>query len=1789
MFASQSGQQPAAGANEDINAQAHHGKMGARKPAPILVYQNVPLESRARPDITPSDPKWQEMLAYFNTIMSTPGVTLDSILKDHFTPARAAQKDDTELFKRTLETRFKGVLPTLPMKMTMLYFGLHVAPMKLGRNQYVTAGDLDEPMEDVAIERDPLAFLDDYEERTYGLPPKEVKYIRLGSDTHSQWEGSESLSLRGGFLEEDDMESVASESQCDEDMASQPGDGAAMEPSLRGGSSAAKSFRLHSRQGQADIAGGLEGLTDGINQLLSLGHSQRKVKLVFSIRSPANGYAEMEAEVESPLTVEAAYENAALGQLVSYMEGVENWGKVFVRTGSDVAPEGFEPRPLDGGLATISIWDEDDLERVGYLRTATRPNLSHSVTDYAPGYQQTLKALIGSHHQYVTFPNVAGPDGPVAVYSCEDLPQQLISDTATQTYCNIKASVTKIDENIVPIILPDSQHLRSSKNYIEIFRQDIGDVQALNKVVEFALSRQPRGRKLPTALYVHFPGENFQKGNEPDVVVDLVGGRPTQASQQLWGVAVGASKYDHEGGFSIVVQPWYETYLLSVPQSMQKKANQKPTEARLHEFNITLFRLQVQTSLYPGDYDPDNKEHTIIVEDDIRSYRHVITSESTEQDWQRIRGRLMSQNIEITLRKGDRELRWDADENSYWGPCYNRTHYKHLNMTGLSDPSNLGTSSNVSMKSGNMGSVGTIKTFGTSRSQEVADARYKTYSSRLNDFMEMKGSDHSMRDLTMWDTPSIFTNPMKPVMPLHAPPLESVIRTGPDVPAITMGMRTATEMARLEREVHTLRAQLLDRIRECPYNDCDRRFSYMDTHGFERHIKYEHKILQCALCTAFKISSGEDIDIDPSLMYMNRDQILVHIAEEHAGHLQAFIQPPDGGHQGSQGSRTWANATPEQKQKVRMVLFPFCGICGRQETKLNDAEDILHHHLHCRGNSKDGLRNLKPGPFCKACGAQSVLTSHGRRCVNKSCGTHDPEAVCDTVCCRNCGFDLSGCSQMYRAKHEHFCRPLIGHTSANGQRFCSFCGSYVEDLDAEDKEKHIWECRERPQPRPQKCPICDTPGSQSSLLLYTPQEVRQHLETFHDASSHCPWCEVHMLSDKTGLEWADDLKHYHFADHMGQVSPFVRAEDGEGEGHIAGARCPYFNECGVQTTDMTGDQWNRHMEKSHGDHAFYPNGMPNPSQTAPPKGYGNGKGLEFYRHKHGKPPATTATTAAAGSSSSSNNKKRPHTSYAAPSTASSSTTSGPAHSSSGGPSHSTSRDSSQKRGTSGATSGATSNATNDDDEGSEPSLENSYGKRRKVSFEVEEYEEPTTYTGLAGNLGGVQAEAEPEPEEEEYMDTQQDSDHQGHEQDLVEDPDTEMEMAPPSFSLPPQKKQTQPPKSPRGVTKKTTQSQPTAKGKQSMQPPPPRFSPARDMAAAPTGRIATSMKSPKAPKATIATTPAPSKPTTAAGAAVAEAATRPYGVGDDGEWGYPWTTKGPKSPLKKGPPPKSPAKKNSALAKPSSTATTATTTTEPAYASPTAATKKKAVEEHFAKLAGRESLEEASARDGYEYADPVAAKKALDEQFAAFKAREEAAAHSAGAPGTLTYEDDELPIVEEGDGEHQQVGLQGQSLTYGRPITPPLFPPPSAHNKVHEPLHIGPRGPGEPYIIKVTKRDPQQHTQTTTTAAAVVTSIEEEVPAANTNTTRSGRRPRPTAAKLASEAEAATAAATAAATGTGTRASSRRQTPAKSPVKTTRAASRSAAQIEEVEEPKSATSTARPRAPSPAKRGRPRK
>jgi len=156
-----------------------------------------------------------------------------------------------------------------------------------------------------------------------------------------------------------------------------------------------------------------------------------------------------------------------------------------------------------------------------------------------------------------------------------------------------------------------------------------------------------------------------------------------------------------------------------------------------------------------------------------------------------------------------------------------------------------------------------------------------------------------LRDRSFKTPTSIFTNPLKPVMPLYGPPLESIIKTGPGVPGVSIAMMTPTEMLRLQREVHSLRSQLLDRTRECPYLDCDQYFTYSDGDGLDRHVREEHNILRCFLCP-------KEANLLP---YYNLDKIKDHFVREHVNDIletygisvadSAMLWPPESGDEGT--------------------------------------------------------------------------------------------------------------------------------------------------------------------------------------------------------------------------------------------------------------------------------------------------------------------------------------------------------------------------------------------------------------------------------------------------------------------------------------------------------------------------------------------------------------------------------------------------------------------------------------------------------------------------------------------------------------------------------------------------------------------------------------------------------------------------------------------------------------------------------------------------------------------------
>ncbi|KAI0975198.1 hypothetical protein F4678DRAFT_484910 [Xylaria arbuscula] len=165
-----------------------------------------------------------------------------------------------------------------------------------------------------------------------------------------------------------------------------------------------------------------------------------------------------------------------------------------------------------------------------------------------------------------------------------------------------------------------------------------------------------------------------------------------------------------------------------------------------------------------------------------------------------------------------------------------------------------------------------------------------------------------LRSRAFTSVSSIFTNPLKPVLPLYGPPLESVIKTGPSMPGVSIAMLTPTEVLRLQKEVHSLRFQLLDRTRECPYADCDRYFTFSDGEGLDRHVREDHNTLRCFLC-----------DKDQNLLpYYNTDKIKEHFVNEHLDEiLKAYGKAP-----AAKGSGA-SEAVPRPKKKTFVVPWSY--------------------------------------------------------------------------------------------------------------------------------------------------------------------------------------------------------------------------------------------------------------------------------------------------------------------------------------------------------------------------------------------------------------------------------------------------------------------------------------------------------------------------------------------------------------------------------------------------------------------------------------------------------------------------------------------------------------------------------------------------------------------------------------------------------------------------------------------------------------------------------------------------
>lgn len=154
----------------------------AKDSTALSVLPKVPFQDRVDPLTVPTDDKFANVERYFQFLLRRRNLTLEQILESHFDEHEKSliipvsgppetvrwQKENSIRYQSLLQTSFKGKIPSLQLKLAMLYFGLPVAPIKIGPNQAVDIMDLDFLEDKVVHEPDPLKFLEDYSVRCYG-------------------------------------------------------------------------------------------------------------------------------------------------------------------------------------------------------------------------------------------------------------------------------------------------------------------------------------------------------------------------------------------------------------------------------------------------------------------------------------------------------------------------------------------------------------------------------------------------------------------------------------------------------------------------------------------------------------------------------------------------------------------------------------------------------------------------------------------------------------------------------------------------------------------------------------------------------------------------------------------------------------------------------------------------------------------------------------------------------------------------------------------------------------------------------------------------------------------------------------------------------------------------------------------------------------------------------------------------------------------------------------------------------------------------------------------------------------------------------------------------------------------------------------------------------------------------------------------------------------------------------------------------------------------------------------
>ncbi|KAI1109139.1 hypothetical protein F5Y14DRAFT_458565 [Nemania sp. NC0429] len=969
---------------EEEAANEEKEKGGGGKHA--VLRPKIPFSERANPFVGPKDKKFQKIENYFFSLLRTPGLTIENILEGTFDAHETHlimpqsgppdvvnwQRKNARRYHENLETRFKGHADTLAFKMACLYFGLPVEPLRMGTMSFELPPDPDpldanRPTPSV----DPLDFLRQYEKEddlVYGqsaLSPRggggnayaaieeEGDAIPLGPTSGTfipQYHKTPGEAIHEIPPEGYEMDVVwdTNPESVDVDMQ----DEAAPPP---------QQIRLYGWQGAVVTTFRYSEFVLQADRLISnWDHVDLPICLDIWRASPA----QFEESAIGTIYHGDPYDptsDTIWDLLRKYFKPDSSDEYVcFIRRGDEsdnmdkTRPHDYEPSSGDRYVVRI---ENQNTSQVAYMRIPRKLHAEHKPHQFSEEYTKAMQvlmlpeaphALVSYQHGFIgdTYQSLDPPGG---------LWEQVIE--ARRAWGSVPAisfRLISLPHEVVPVLVPgvfaSVKQFEMSQMDFELTNstEDSSGLSRLYRIIESSVSKTSLNKEC-NGFEIWCSGPKFKQVTQQPTRIRFSGTIENVSSLEDWqGFLAGV---DLNEPFSIVVRPVYKAYRLQKPDSSSQASLQ------LNEYDLNNFRAFVYHRLYP-DYDPNDNTHVISV-GPVRqeSYQLELTirPETTEEEWQWIRRNIIEPELIVSV--GHLGNEWRVPYNAVWGAKYASWPSSHSTSTPSkkaikSSPGskNMSAGQPFSPITGKPRNVPGQKRQGptkntTEQAEQALNTLFKDSKNTSDEAKRMR----ALRDRSFTRASSIFTNPLKPVMPLHGPPLESIIKTGPGMPGVSIAMMTPTEMLQLQREVHALRSQLLDRTRECPYADCDRYFTFADGEGLDQHIREDHNVLRCFLC-----------DKNQHLLpYYDVEQIKGHFVEEH---VQDVLEAFRGLQVRNPPAAPAATTARSERTERRCELFHICGAVTTHMTAHQLREHMMQHAPSPMTSDKENAPEESPQP-----------------------------------------------------------------------------------------------------------------------------------------------------------------------------------------------------------------------------------------------------------------------------------------------------------------------------------------------------------------------------------------------------------------------------------------------------------------------------------------------------------------------------------------------------------------------------------------------------------------------------------------------------------------------------------------------------------------------------------------------------------------------------------------------------------------------------------------------------------